>query len=111
MIHDIREAFNELLEHNEWMDDETRAVAKDTANSMNERIGYPEYITNRTRLEDDYSKVRTLRGGSTDFEPEMQLICLELCRFHKIRNCEIVCLLPVGEISNCETGKQFLLRF
>ena len=84
---------------------------KDKANSMNERIGYPEYITNRTRLEDDYSKVRTLRGGSTDFEPEMQLICLELCRFHKIRNCEIVCLLPVGEISNCETGKQFLLRF
>ena len=57
MIHDIREAFNELLEHNEWMDDETRAVAKDKANSMNERIGYPEYITNRTRLEDDYSKV------------------------------------------------------
>ena len=31
MIHDIREAFNELLEHNEWMDDETRAVAKDKA--------------------------------------------------------------------------------
>ena len=28
MIHDIREAFNELLEHNEWMDDETRSVAK-----------------------------------------------------------------------------------
>ena len=58
MIHDIREAFNELLEHNEWMDDETRAVAKDKANSMNERIGYPEYITNTTRLEEDYSKVK-----------------------------------------------------
>ena len=29
MIHDIRDAFNELLEHNEWMDDETRAVAKE----------------------------------------------------------------------------------
>ena len=64
MIHDIREAFNELLEHNEWMDDETRAVAKDKANSMNERIGYPEYITNTTRLEEDYSKVKEkkLRG-------------------------------------------------
>ena len=68
MIHDIREAFNELLEHNEWMDDETRAVAKDKANSMNERIGYPEYITNKTRLEEDYSKVRDIsgpRGGPT----------------------------------------------
>ena len=75
MIHDIREAFNELLEHNEWMDDETRAVAKDKANSMNERIGYPEYITNKTRLEEDYSKVRDISGcGPTDFASEMGLI-------------------------------------
>ena len=29
MIHDIREAFNELLEENEWMDDKTRAFAKE----------------------------------------------------------------------------------
>lgn len=26
MIHSIREAFNELLDENDWMDDETRAV-------------------------------------------------------------------------------------
>ncbi len=61
MIHDIREAFNELLEHNEWMDEETRGVAKDKANSMNERIGYPEYITNHTRLQMEYEKVRTIK--------------------------------------------------
>ena len=29
MIHDIREAFNELLEENDWMDPETRKVAED----------------------------------------------------------------------------------
>lgn len=58
MIHDIREAFNELLEENEWMDKETRAVAKDKANGMNERIGYPEYITNASRLEEEYKDVR-----------------------------------------------------
>jgi len=57
MIHEIREAFNDLLEENEWMDEETRMVAKDKANSMNERIGYPEYITNHTRLEEDYTHV------------------------------------------------------
>ena len=28
MIHDIREAFNELLEENDWMDPETRKVAE-----------------------------------------------------------------------------------
>ncbi len=57
MIHDIRAAFNELLEENEWMDEETRLVAKDKADSMNERIGYPEYITNATRLEEEYKNV------------------------------------------------------
>lgn len=46
MIHSIREAFNELLDENDWMDDETRAVAKEKANSMNERIGYPDILTN-----------------------------------------------------------------
>ena len=46
MIHKIREAFNELLDENDWMDDETRAVAKEKANSMNERIGYPDILTN-----------------------------------------------------------------
>lgn len=46
MIHSIREAFNELLDENDWMDADTRAVAKEKANSMNERIGYPDILTN-----------------------------------------------------------------
>ena len=57
MIHDIRDAFNDLLEENAWMDTETRLVAEDKANSMTERIGYPEYITNDTRLEEEYKNV------------------------------------------------------
>ena len=61
MIHDIREAFNDLLEENEWMDTETRHVAEDKANSMTERIGYPEYITNDTRLQEEYQNV-SFRG-------------------------------------------------
>ncbi|KAH8409250.1 hypothetical protein KR009_011232, partial [Drosophila setifemur] len=54
MIHTIRAAFNELLTENHWMDDETRAVAKEKADSMNERIGYPELLTNATELEQEY---------------------------------------------------------
>ena len=57
MIHDIRHAFNELLHENMWMDKETRLVAEDKANNMRERIGYPEYITNTTRLIDEYKNV------------------------------------------------------
>ena len=57
MIHDIRDAFNELLHENMWMDKETRLVAEDKANNMNERIGYPDYITNTTKLEQEYENV------------------------------------------------------
>lgn len=61
MIHTIRDAFNDLLEENHWMDDETRAVAKEKANAMNERIGYPEILTSAKELEKEYVNVR--RGG------------------------------------------------
>lgn len=57
MIHTIRDAFNDLLEENHWMDDETRAVAKEKANAMNERIGYPEILTSATELEKEYVNV------------------------------------------------------
>jgi len=32
MIHNIRDAFNELLEANKWMDDDTKSVAKEKVN-------------------------------------------------------------------------------
>ena len=61
MIHDIRHAFNELLHENHWMDKETRLVAEDKANNIREQIGYPEYITNTTRLVDEYKNVSNLK--------------------------------------------------
>ncbi|CAH0555807.1 unnamed protein product [Brassicogethes aeneus] len=57
MIHTIREAFNELLADNHWMDDETRAVAKEKADAMNERIGYPALITNKEELVKEYASL------------------------------------------------------
>lgn len=57
MIHTIREAFNELLAENDWMDNETRAVAKEKADQMNERIGYPELLTNPKELSSEYIMV------------------------------------------------------
>ena len=63
MIRTIREAFNELLADNDWMDDETRAVAKQKADAMNERIGYPELLTDEEELTKEYVMVR--RDSST----------------------------------------------
>ncbi|XP_070151013.1 neprilysin-1 [Polyergus mexicanus] len=54
MIRTIREAFNELLSENHWMDDETRMVAKKKADSMNERIGYPEFLKDPVELSMEY---------------------------------------------------------
>ncbi|XP_049529717.1 neprilysin-1 [Anopheles darlingi] len=62
MIHTIREAFNELLADIDWMDDETRAVAKEKADAMNERIGYPDILTNADELEKEYVNL-TIHGG------------------------------------------------
>lgn len=57
MIKNIREAFNDLLADNHWMDDETRAVAKEKADAMNERIGYPDFLTQKKDLELEYKTV------------------------------------------------------
>lgn len=60
MIRTIREAFNELLAENHWMDDETRDVAKSKADSMNERIGYPEFLKDSIELSKEYVMVSNL---------------------------------------------------
>ena len=57
MIHNIRVAFNELLNYNDWMDDETRKVAQEKANAINERIGYPDLLTNPIQLSKEYNFV------------------------------------------------------
>lgn len=59
MIRTIREAFNELLVENHWMDDETRTVAKKKADSMKERIGYPEFLKDPLKLSEEYKMVMT----------------------------------------------------
>ncbi|KAF2352626.1 Peptidase M13 N-terminal domain [Trinorchestia longiramus] len=60
MIHTLRDAFSELLEENEWMDDETRAVAREKANAMNEKIGYPDMLTDSQLLSQEYENLTIL---------------------------------------------------
>lgn len=60
MIQSIREAFNELLNENHWMDDQTRIVAKAKADAMEERIGYPEILTDADELDKEYTMVSVI---------------------------------------------------
>lgn len=57
MIHNLREAFNDLLNENDWMDESTRKVARVKAYAMNERIGYPDFIKNESKLNEKYEKL------------------------------------------------------
>jgi len=54
MIHTLRDAFIEILDELEWMDEDTRAVAREKALAMNERIGYPELLTKPQVLTQEY---------------------------------------------------------
>ena len=49
MIHNIRDAFNEILVNSDWMDDETKAVAKEKVKGIiGDQTQYP--LTLVTRL-------------------------------------------------------------
>ncbi|RWS19320.1 neprilysin-like protein [Leptotrombidium deliense] len=60
MIEDIREAFLEILKEVDWMDEETKNVAKMKAETMEQKIGFPEYIFNSTELDAEYDGVSSL---------------------------------------------------
>ncbi|CAN7986986.1 unnamed protein product, partial [Ixodes hexagonus] len=54
MISDIKAAFLEILNDVDWMDSQTRHVARQKAELMTEKIGYPEYISDATELDKEY---------------------------------------------------------
>ncbi|XP_076451583.1 neprilysin-1-like [Babylonia areolata] len=57
MIHNIREAFYELIEEADWMDEPTRIVAREKAEAVVEDIGYPDSILDDTTLNEEYADV------------------------------------------------------
>ncbi|XP_070560613.1 neprilysin-1-like isoform X2 [Ptychodera flava] len=54
MIDFIQEAFLELVDESEWMDAPTQVVAKEKAEVMNRKIGYPDWIKDDDVLTDYY---------------------------------------------------------
>nr|CAI5828593.1 unnamed protein product [Callosobruchus analis] len=63
MIDMLREAFNELLVENEWMDEETKKVAKEKANAMGTKVGYPQLVVNDQELCKKYQLLNTSDNG------------------------------------------------
>lgn len=55
MTHDLQEAFREILNNTDWIDNTTKTLAEDKVNAMSLRIGYPDYILSKEELNDKYS--------------------------------------------------------
>ncbi|GAV04570.1 hypothetical protein RvY_14837 [Ramazzottius varieornatus] len=54
MIHMIRESFIEMVDEQTWMESETSNKAREKAQFMNEKIGYPNFLLNTTALNKEY---------------------------------------------------------
>lgn len=61
LVDNLREAFKEMLTEVEWMEDTTKATAKDKADYVEPRIGYPDWVYNDTRLREKYELVTVYR--------------------------------------------------
>ena len=59
MIKEIKDAFTRNLPNLSWMDKETRESARAKAKAVIDMIGFPEYILNKTALDERYEKVLT----------------------------------------------------
>lgn len=57
MIENIRKEFIIMLGENEWMDEQSKKSAKEKADLIDTKIGYPDYTYNKTYLDDLYKKV------------------------------------------------------
>lgn len=57
MIENIRQEFKIMLGENDWMDDKSKQAAKEKAELIDTKIGYPDYTYNNTYLDDLYKNV------------------------------------------------------
>ena len=68
MIGNLKVAFKALVDEASWMDESTKVVAREKADYMSQFVGYPDFVKNKTAVEEYYSGVRcsynTLEEGS-----------------------------------------------
>lgn len=57
MIKGLTEAFKSMLEEEEWMDKETTQLAIEKVDKMTTLVGYPEYILEDEKLDEQYKEV------------------------------------------------------
>ena len=86
MVNEIRNTFPKILDNLEWMDDATRAEAKEKALAMEDYVGYPDDLLNTNKLTEHFSK---LEIGDDYFQNQVNMQKFEMNNvFSKLRYIE-----------------------
>lgn len=54
MTNELQDAFREILNGTDWIDNSTKVLAGDKVNAMSLKIGYPDYILDKEDLDEKY---------------------------------------------------------
>ncbi|XP_045479994.1 neprilysin-like isoform X2 [Harmonia axyridis] len=63
MLDDIREAFQESVEHLSWMDEQTKKATLEKSRSMYSFIGFPNWLFEEGKLEEYYKDLEIQEGN------------------------------------------------
>lgn len=63
MVENLRTAFKELLDEADWMDEATKSEAERKANTMKQFMAYPEWLFNKTRVEQEFAGLEIVSGA------------------------------------------------
>ena len=61
MISNLKRAFKSLVDDTTWMDKATKSIAKDKVDAMIDFVGYPDWISNKTAIEEYFEGVISTR--------------------------------------------------
>ena len=59
----IRDQFTKIIEQQDWMDEGTKKKALNKAKLMKDKYGFPQYILNDTRINEEYDGLKLSGGG------------------------------------------------
>lgn len=55
MVRELQVSFREILSETDWIDDKTRKLALMKLEAMSLKIGYPDYILSKSKLDEKYA--------------------------------------------------------
>ena len=61
MINNIQKEFKIMLKEYEWMDNISRKAAIEKVDTLDLKVGYPDFIFNNTYIEEMYKEVSSLK--------------------------------------------------